>query len=709
MTLHANRFSFASISAAVRRRKVFLAATVVVFFIICFIAYQSSDRHRVNEAREAFLEREYDVAYGYLRKVSRSYVRRKAAASHLMGMTCLELAKAARSEKKYDDCIAYLDEIPDTARTAHAEALKIRTEVRLLADSRAKERAKKRSTFLRVAAGALATVAGMVALVFLVGRIRRWRRAAIAETELPRLQCPRCMDTTSVEEQVDGQLLCPKCARQFRLPLSGAARRDRNWHFRRGTKEFGPVSEYALLTMVFNRFLSPDTEVWNERIGGEWLRARYLPGLIPPDMLVPSSHPPKLWHPALLGWLSAIVPCFALLGSWLTTRNWRELGLRQRAARSNSWFIAFAVAALATVAYASLAEGQNAMVAGLNAVLLFQVMAVIWAASDGNAQNVFVRKRVGRQNYVRRSIALTAAVWIAIVGLGGLYLHDILERSTRDIRDTGFRQSIVVIQGNAGAGTGFLCRLKGIPVVLSNAHVLIGNRYPKLLAVDGKEIRYKAVYLAPDRDVAAYELYEEDQQLYMFLPIVEDVEHLAVGEEIVVQGNSRAQGVVTTIKGRLLGVGPTEIEVDAKFVRGNSGSPIIAYSRNAVVGIATRAVRSEINWTDLSTRFVEVRRMGVRIDNLSIAEYEQLDPNYHARVLDEADALKQFANRHLALLLRAMAGETGARIPQDVRAEARRHLAVLESWPKWFVQYGYSEDGTLKLAAAVCARLSKGG
>jgi len=76
--------------------------------------------------------------------------------------------------------------------------------------------------------------------------------------------------------------------------------------------------------------------------------------------------------------------------------------------------------------------------------------------------------------------------------------------------------------------------------------------------------------------------------------------------------------VVKTLTGRIVGIGPNLVEVDAPIVPGNSGSPIIDLKTGNVVGVATYTVTRESD--DLTTKKkapqVEVRRFGYRIDNV---------------------------------------------------------------------------------------------
>jgi hypothetical protein len=84
-----------------------------------------------------------------------------------------------------------------------------------------------------------------------------------------------------------------------------------------------------------------------------------------------------------------------------------------------------------------------------------------------------------------------------------------------------------------------------------------------------------------------------------------------------VLGNAEGAGVINTIKGRIVGVGPDLVEVDAPFVPGNSGSPIIHLKTGKVIGVATYLI---VKQYDASTREAiqepRIRRFGYRIDSV---------------------------------------------------------------------------------------------
>ncbi len=185
------------------------------------------------------------------------------------------------------------------------------------------------------------------------------------------------------------------------------------------------------------------------------------------------------------------------------------------------------------------------------------------------------------------------------------------------------RRSLLVVKGARGAGSGFVAELGGVRYAISNFHVFDDNSHLKLIDCDNRELEFKRVLFAHDRDIALFEL--DGQNAPLPLEIQKDIAVLPVGTPVRNYGNSAGEGVFTDIGGKVLGVGPRTIEVDAPFVSGNSGSPVLAFPDMKVLGVATYIV---LKWADMSTagtRFSGVRRYATRIDNVDLAKLELYD------------------------------------------------------------------------------------
>ena len=170
--------------------------------------------------------------------------------------------------------------------------------------------------------------------------------------------------------------------------------------------------------------------------------------------------------------------------------------------------------------------------------------------------------------------------------------------------------SIVIIETTTGAGSGFIINDDGTLYVLTNEHVLRGGN-PRIRTLDGRSVRMLGLDIADDLDLARMRI--EDQG-FKGLTVAQTTPRM--GERVFVFGNSDGQGVATLISGRIVGIGPDRVETDARFVQGNSGSPIVS-SQGHVYAVATYATlnQNRNDWLKEGTRFNEVRRFGLRANN----------------------------------------------------------------------------------------------
>lgn len=170
------------------------------------------------------------------------------------------------------------------------------------------------------------------------------------------------------------------------------------------------------------------------------------------------------------------------------------------------------------------------------------------------------------------------------------------------------KDKLVVIVCGDKTGSGFIVRDGGRPYLFTNAHVV---RKGAVIAqrLDGTRLRLGPRDEAVGRDMVRFALVDESVPAFDLAAGVPNI-----GDPVVVLGNSDGRGVVTEIRGKVIGVGPREIEVDAAFVIGNSGSPVL--DRNGrVIGIATylRDCRNDEDWSKKDTRFNGIRRFALRL------------------------------------------------------------------------------------------------
>ncbi|PWU19300.1 MAG: hypothetical protein C5B50_06815 [Verrucomicrobia bacterium] len=169
------------------------------------------------------------------------------------------------------------------------------------------------------------------------------------------------------------------------------------------------------------------------------------------------------------------------------------------------------------------------------------------------------------------------------------------------------RSDIVFIKGKNGAGSGFIALMKGRKVLITNAHVIAAIKAASFELLDRSPLRLGSASIAAGHDLIAYVVLEGGTGI----PIATELEtHTKMGDAVVVLGNASGGGVVNTLQGELVGLGPDRIEITAPFELGNSGSPIIQLRTGKVIGVATYAKVDTLLSGD-----EKVRRFGYRLDS----------------------------------------------------------------------------------------------
>lgn len=210
----------------------------------------------------------------------------------------------------------------------------------------------------------------------------------------------------------------------------------------------------------------------------------------------------------------------------------------------------------------------------------------------------------------------TATILVSAITIAGEY-DECPPKAFAKVRD-----SIVIIAGNKGSGTGFIVEMDGAKWLMTNEHVVRGQGVIRARTLSGRKIvPTNTVDLAANRDVIRYKL-DGDFKALKWRKTSPNM-----NEDIWVFGNSDGSGVITSLNGDVIGLGEDKIELSAKFVAGNSGSPVID-ANGDVVGIATFAEikRDWANWVKAGTRFNDVRRFAVTLGSI---EWEPLGYNQY--------------------------------------------------------------------------------
>ena len=171
-------------------------------------------------------------------------------------------------------------------------------------------------------------------------------------------------------------------------------------------------------------------------------------------------------------------------------------------------------------------------------------------------------------------------------------------------------KSLVSVETDLGHGTGFIVTHDGKKYLVTNLHVLNSLKYITFTLMNGETISPTTIEVNQSCDLARVDV--SDTQL---TALTLETNAPDIGARICVYGDSGGEKVFTRLPGKVLGIGPDKLEVDADFIPGNSGSPIVS-SNGSVLGVATylvmRTSASQLYAT--GTRFEKPRRFGLRYE-----------------------------------------------------------------------------------------------
>ncbi len=174
--------------------------------------------------------------------------------------------------------------------------------------------------------------------------------------------------------------------------------------------------------------------------------------------------------------------------------------------------------------------------------------------------------------------------------------------------------NLVFVTGKEGAGSGFIASLDGANYLITNAHVAAGINDAGFKTLDGTVVRGGAAGVAVGHDICRMAMPEGGQHFEVMKGVDEEA---GIGDDVVVLGNAEGSGVVNTLLGKIVGIGPNLVEIDAQFVPGNSGSPIVHLKTGKVIGVATYTVTRKYDAaTKEKLSEPVVRRFGYRIDSV---------------------------------------------------------------------------------------------
>ena len=172
--------------------------------------------------------------------------------------------------------------------------------------------------------------------------------------------------------------------------------------------------------------------------------------------------------------------------------------------------------------------------------------------------------------------------------------------------------AIILIEGDKSRGTGFMVRQEGKHYLYTAAHVFSGNSRLTATNTAGRKFtKFGNLEVAEGADLVRLQVLEEDPGAMLPLKTSNGV---AVSSEIVALGDGGGAGVVSELKGKIVGLSADSVEVDAGIIQGNSGGPVILAATGEVIGVVTHlTAKREDVWSE-GTRFSDVRRFACRLD-----------------------------------------------------------------------------------------------
>ncbi|MDP3849370.1 MAG: serine protease [Luteolibacter sp.] len=201
--------------------------------------------------------------------------------------------------------------------------------------------------------------------------------------------------------------------------------------------------------------------------------------------------------------------------------------------------------------------------------------------------------------------------------------------------------SVAIITGDGGSGTGFITKDGGRAFLYTAAHVISGNKRLTVKNANGREFRkFGAFEVASESDLARLELLEEfEGGLQVAKPA-----SIKVNDPVLAIGNSGGAGALAILEGSAMSLGPDVVEVSSNVIQGNSGGPLFSGNTGEVVGVVTHLIAARDDLWAKDTKFAEVRRFATRLDRVITWERVPI-----GRFLAEHQKIEEF-NRNSRIL-----------------------------------------------------------
>ena len=204
-----------------------------------------------------------------------------------------------------------------------------------------------------------------------------------------------------------------------------------------------------------------------------------------------------------------------------------------------------------------------------------------------------------------------------------------------------YAPSFVIVKAPEQVGSAFVGQIGKGKYLITNQHVLAGARDPKFHLLDRTQIKVGTAAAAIGLDIMTLGVPAES----VSIEVMQEVEkNAAIGDEVIVLGNTAGEGVVRLATGKIIGIGPKLVEVSAPFQSGNSGSPIIHLKSGKAIAVAQsgKVLKADPSAGRMND---EIRRFGCRLDGIT-----KWEPVRFHHFHDEFETLQKVKARTRELL-----------------------------------------------------------
>lgn len=175
---------------------------------------------------------------------------------------------------------------------------------------------------------------------------------------------------------------------------------------------------------------------------------------------------------------------------------------------------------------------------------------------------------------------------------------------------------------NILSGTGFITTYQNKKVVITNLNIIYKTVTPVIKTIDGVELKYVKMLVSKDkRNVIMFELSEEEDASEITVPLELETDvtsNIDIDDRVMSFGCKSNLTTITRAKGKVIGVGPVNIELASRIPYNMNGGPILSKNSGKVIGCVSLQPRNK-----KAKRKKSKVAEGVRID--SIKETVEID------------------------------------------------------------------------------------